>query len=81
MMTKCVKCGETLISPDWSEFVSESLVINLWVCTTCGDRFEIKAWVPESAEPKKKRDRLGTDVPSALGGINSSSTCASLICR
>jgi len=53
MMTKCVKCGETLISPDWSEFVSESLVINLWVCTICGDRFETKAWVPDSAEPKK----------------------------
>ena len=39
MTTTCVKCGEALIAPDWSEFVSERLVLNLWTCTKCGDRF------------------------------------------
>jgi hypothetical protein len=38
--TTCAKCGETLFVPDWSEFVSERLIVNLWTCTTCGDRFD-----------------------------------------
>src|SRR5512141_2834966 len=52
MTTTCLKCGEALIAPDWSEFVSERLVLNLWTCTKCGDRFETKAYVPADAEPK-----------------------------
>ena len=44
MITTCAKCGEALIAPDWSEFVSERLVLNLWTCTDCGDRFETKAY-------------------------------------
>jgi hypothetical protein len=31
MTMKCVKCGEALIAPDWSEFVGEELVVNLWI--------------------------------------------------
>jgi hypothetical protein len=38
--TKCAKCGETQFVPEWSEFVSERLVLNLWSCTRCGDRFD-----------------------------------------
>jgi ribosomal protein L37AE/L43A len=52
MTTTCAKCGEALIAPDWSEFVSERLVINLWSCTKRGDRFETVAWRPIDAEPK-----------------------------
>jgi ribosomal protein L37AE/L43A len=52
MATRCVKCGEALIAPDWSEFVSERLVLNLWTCTKCGDRFETKAHMPADGEPK-----------------------------
>jgi ssDNA-binding Zn-finger/Zn-ribbon topoisomerase 1 len=51
MTTTCAKCGEALIAPDWSEFVSERLVVNLWTCTTCGDRFET-AYMSADAEPK-----------------------------
>ena len=51
MTMKCVKCGEALIAPDWSESVSEELVVNLWTCTKCGHRFETKACMP-AAEPK-----------------------------
>jgi ribosomal protein L37AE/L43A len=52
MTTTCVKCSEALIAPEWSEFVSERLVLNLWTCTKCGDRFETKAWMPTDAAPK-----------------------------
>jgi ribosomal protein L37AE/L43A len=52
MMTNCPKCRETLVSPDSSEFVSEHLVLNLWSCTKCGDRFETEACVSVDAAPK-----------------------------
>jgi ribosomal protein L37AE/L43A len=52
MTTICAKCGEMLIAPDWSEFVSERLVVNLWSCTKCGDRFETKACMPADAASK-----------------------------
>jgi hypothetical protein len=39
MITTCAKCGEALIAPDWSEFVSEALVVNLW------DLHEVRASV------------------------------------
>ena len=55
MTTTCVKCGEALIAPDWSEFVSERLVLNLWTCTKCGDRFETKAYTPADVEPKMRK--------------------------
>jgi len=48
----CLKCNEGLVSPDWSEFVSERLVLNLWSCTECGNRFETKAVMPADAAPK-----------------------------
>jgi hypothetical protein len=48
----CVKCGEVLFIPDWSEFVSERLVVNLWSCGRCGDRFETSACMSEDAEFK-----------------------------
>jgi hypothetical protein len=50
--TACVKCGEMLFIPDWSEFVSERLVVNLWCCGRCGDRFETSACMSEDAEFK-----------------------------
>ncbi|THD57950.1 MAG: hypothetical protein E8A46_00400 [Bradyrhizobium sp.] len=52
MTTICAKCGEMLIAPDWSEFVSERLVVNLWSCTKCGDRFETNACMPADASSK-----------------------------
>lgn len=38
----CANCGEPLIAPEWSEYVSEQLVLNLWSCTKCGSEFETK---------------------------------------
>jgi ribosomal protein L37AE/L43A len=56
MMITCPNCCETLVSPDWSEFVSERLVINLWSCTKCGDRFETQACMPADAPKMSEKD-------------------------
>ena len=47
--TKCEKCGEALIAPEWWERVSERLVINLWSCPKCGCEFESEACLPADA--------------------------------
>jgi len=66
MTTTCVKCGEAMIAPDWSEFVSERLVLNLWTCTKCGDRFETKAYMPADAEPKMSQKNWEEMFPPLL---------------
>jgi len=48
--TTCAKCGEPLIAPEWSEFVTEELVLNLWSCMSCGNRFETEACMPADVE-------------------------------
>jgi hypothetical protein len=47
--TTCSKCANALIAPEWSEFVSEGLVGNLWTCTNCGNRFETEVCMPADA--------------------------------
>ncbi len=49
--TTCAQCGSALIAPEWSEYVSERLVLNLWSCTNCGFRFDTEAHIPADAEP------------------------------
>ena len=44
--TTCIQCGDALIAPEWSEYVSERLVLNLWSCSKCGSRFETEAAMP-----------------------------------
>lgn len=36
----CSRCGEELIAPDRSAFVSEDRVCHFWVCSHCGHEFE-----------------------------------------
>jgi hypothetical protein len=48
--TTCDKCGEPLITPEWSEFVGEGLVRNLWRCTKCSCQFETEACMPANTE-------------------------------
>lgn len=48
--TSCDKCGKLLIDPEWSEYVSDGLVLNFWSCTKCGFQFETEAYVPATAE-------------------------------
>ena len=62
----CPKCKEALVSPDWSEFVSEGLVLNLWSCTRCGDRFETEAGMPADAAPKMSEKHWEQMFPALL---------------
>mgnify|MGYP001558473927 CR=1 FL=1 len=48
--TTCIQCGDALIAPEWSEYVSERLVLNLWSCSKCGCRFETEAYMPADAK-------------------------------
>lgn len=66
MTTTCAKCGEALIAPDWSEFVSERLVINLWTCTKCGDRFETEAYMPANTGAKMSEEDWAQMFPPLL---------------
>ena len=45
----CIKCGDTLITPEWSKYLNEQHIVNLWFCTRCGCQFETKAYVPADA--------------------------------
>jgi ribosomal protein L37AE/L43A len=62
----CEKCGEALIAPEWSEFISERLVLNLWSCTKCSNRFETEAFVAVDAESKIDGKVLEAFFPSLL---------------
>jgi hypothetical protein len=62
----CPRCREALVSPDWSEFVSEGLVLNLWSCTSCGDRFETEAHPPAGAAPEMTDQDWALVFPSLL---------------
>jgi hypothetical protein len=64
--TTCTKCGEALIAPDWSEYVSEGLVLNLWSCTNCGCKFETEAIVPADVEAMNDRIALEAFFPALL---------------
>jgi ribosomal protein L37AE/L43A len=62
--TTCAKCGNALIAPEWSEYVSERLVLNLWSCTKCGCQFETKAYMPADAESMNDRMAVEAFFPS-----------------
>ena len=64
--TPCEKCGAPLIAPEWSEFVSEGLVLNLWACSKCGCRFETEAVLPAGVEAKDNRAAVEAFFPSLL---------------
>ncbi|MCC6888817.1 MAG: hypothetical protein IT536_09805 [Hyphomicrobiales bacterium] len=40
LSNKCAQCGEPMFMPEWSEYVSERRVRHLWICDSCGYRFE-----------------------------------------
>jgi ribosomal protein L37AE/L43A len=65
--TICDKCGSTLIAPDWSEYFSEEgLVLNLWACANCGNRFETEAFMPADAEAVSDDAAIKEFFPSLL---------------
>ena len=60
----CPGCSEALVSPNWSEFVSERLVLN--PCTKCGDRFETRVVMPADAAPKMNEEDWAQMFPQLL---------------
>jgi ribosomal protein L37AE/L43A len=60
------KCGDALIAPEWSEYVSKRLVLNLWSCTKCGCEFETEAHMPADADSKIDSRVLEAFFPSLL---------------
>jgi len=45
--TKCPCCGEWLVAPEWSTYVSEEQVRNFWVCPKCGNEFETSIYLTQ----------------------------------
>jgi hypothetical protein len=37
---KCAQCGTDMITPEWSEYLSDHRVRNVWSCEACGYQFE-----------------------------------------
>ena len=64
--TTCIQCGKSLIAPEWSEYVSERQVLNLWSCTKCGLQFESSADLPAAAKLEIDREVLEEFFPSLL---------------
>jgi hypothetical protein len=64
--TTCAECGESLIAPDWSEYLSERLVLNLWSCPKCGCRFETEACMQADVDSTNDRMAVEAFLPSLL---------------
>jgi len=64
--TTCAKCGNALIAPEWSEFVSERLVLNIWCCPNCGCEFETETCMPAGAESAEVSAAMETLFPTLL---------------
>jgi ribosomal protein L37AE/L43A len=63
----CNKCGDSMIAPVSAEyFIEERLVLNLWSCMSCGNRFESEAFVPVGAKSKNGSKALEEFVSSLL---------------
>jgi ribosomal protein S27AE len=46
---QCPQCGEGLLAPDWSEYLSERRVRHTWSCEACGYAFETDVFFAEAA--------------------------------
>ena len=46
----CKQCGDTLIAPEWSEYVTKQHIRHLWHCTDCGYQFETSVYLPPDLE-------------------------------
>jgi DNA-directed RNA polymerase subunit RPC12/RpoP len=53
----CTKCREWLHAPEWTyDFREAGLVINLWSCMSCGNRFETETSTNDGLPPKLYSD-------------------------
>jgi uncharacterized protein with PIN domain len=45
--SKCAACGEWLIAPERTTYVSEEQVSNFWVCPKCGNESETSIYLAQ----------------------------------
>ena len=45
----CAQCGDTLFTPEWSEYLDDRRIRHLWSCDACGYEFESEVYYPEPA--------------------------------
>ena len=45
----CAQCGDTLLAPEWSEYLDDRHIRHLWSCDSCGYEFETTVRYPEPA--------------------------------
>ncbi len=62
----CAKCGEPLIAPLGSAYVSPHEVLNLWSCPACGFALEVPACLPEDVDPEVDKQVIEQFFPSLL---------------
>ena len=62
----CVQCGEPLIAPLRSAYVSPREVLNLWSCPACGFALEVPACLPEDLDPDVDKKVVEQFFPSLL---------------
>jgi uncharacterized protein with PIN domain len=51
----CILCNDSLIAPNWSEYVSEHHVRHSWSCESCGQQFETSEHLRFEATSKVRR--------------------------
>ena len=47
--TRCMRCGTTLVSPEWLESAGDQATTCIWRCVVCGHEFETTDNVVEQA--------------------------------
>jgi hypothetical protein len=63
----CNKCRAWVDGPEGSyDFHEEELVINLWSCVSCGNRFETERFTGEALSPKAYDDAKEENIPIPL---------------
>jgi hypothetical protein len=46
----CPQCGEWILAPEWSEYLSEQCVRHTWSCDACGYGFETAVYFAREAQ-------------------------------
>ena len=50
LTNSCAQCGETILMPEWSEYLSPQRVRHLWECEACGYKFETIVSFPQDPQ-------------------------------
>jgi C4-type Zn-finger protein len=53
----CAQCGADVIAPEWSGYLSDRCVRNIWSCEACGYQFEDTVCF-SARTPRARRGRM-----------------------